>query len=634
MRKIIPLLLSVIIAFNSAGAITSAKKCTEYFGTNAGMQEYRTENGLPIYADNVTSYLAYDKTDGLFIRIQSQIDKSGYLAEYYDEQFALQRTEIIPRNDTFPLYGGFYISKDYNFILSGKRIDNENSYYQSTADEAAAEEELILIEKYNKKWEKISETVFSDAFSYEPFSYGTARFCEINNYLFIRTSHSFKLCPYGNENVHHQANMMLQLDMETMEIVDAQMRGADETEGYVSHSLNQFVISDGEKLLALDQGDCYPRALVMFEYFGAKDGKFSTLPCEKTTVIEFPIYEESYRYTGVSVGGFDSFNDFYAVSYSITSQDKTSICIATIDKTSKDVTVYELAETNKQCTPFLTKISSDELMVLWQEDGKTCYMTLNKHYLSTRIFAVAEFDNAKLSDCAPLCVDGNVIWYAYSNNMIYFYSLNRDQKMYIPTTHVIDNNHDYVPDYTVPTDDGYYEAYCEKCKKRAKFKLSTEINILWSTEKNGLYTNVLPEHVLPAGVILYFKIMDESDKLSKLSVEAEPNSVTIQFNEDLTGSIKFNKKGEYSITFRDKYNPLLFNVFYISSEGPVTGDANGNGKVDARDYLLIKRAYFGTYYLSPEQIEICDITKNGKLDARDYILLKRIYFGTYPAYHI
>ena len=60
----------------------------------------------------------------------------------------------------------------------------------------------------------------------------------------------------------------------------------------------------------------------------------------------------------------------------------------------------------------------------------------------------------------------------------------------------------------------------------------------------------------------------------------------------------------------------------------IVGDVNGNGKIDARDYLLLKRAYFGTFTLQCE-LAVADINGNGKIDARDYLLLKRAYFGTY-----
>ena len=68
--------------------------------------------------------------------------------------------------------------------------------------------------------------------------------------------------------------------------------------------------------------------------------------------------------------------------------------------------------------------------------------------------------------------------------------------------------------------------------------------------------------------------------------------------------------------------------FKITKPTYTVGDINGNGKIDARDYLLLKRAYFGTYTLNCAP-EAADINGNGKIDARDYLLLKRAYFGTY-----
>ncbi len=58
------------------------------------------------------------------------------------------------------------------------------------------------------------------------------------------------------------------------------------------------------------------------------------------------------------------------------------------------------------------------------------------------------------------------------------------------------------------------------------------------------------------------------------------------------------------------------------------GDVNQNEKIDARDYLLLKRAFFKTYKLTCDD-RIADINNNGRLDARDYLLLKRMFFGTY-----
>lgn len=59
------------------------------------------------------------------------------------------------------------------------------------------------------------------------------------------------------------------------------------------------------------------------------------------------------------------------------------------------------------------------------------------------------------------------------------------------------------------------------------------------------------------------------------------------------------------------------------------GDLNMDWKLDALDYMLVKRAVLGTYSI-PECDMICaDINKNGKIDAADYLLIKRSILGTF-----
>ena len=59
------------------------------------------------------------------------------------------------------------------------------------------------------------------------------------------------------------------------------------------------------------------------------------------------------------------------------------------------------------------------------------------------------------------------------------------------------------------------------------------------------------------------------------------------------------------------------------------GDVNGNGKIDASDYAMYKRAYLRTYTLNAEQLMRGDINGNGKTDASEYAMIKRHYLGTY-----
>lgn len=59
------------------------------------------------------------------------------------------------------------------------------------------------------------------------------------------------------------------------------------------------------------------------------------------------------------------------------------------------------------------------------------------------------------------------------------------------------------------------------------------------------------------------------------------------------------------------------------------GDINGDGKITAVDYMLLKRHILRTYALTADQLNRADINTDGKISAPDYMLLKRHVLGTY-----
>ena len=59
------------------------------------------------------------------------------------------------------------------------------------------------------------------------------------------------------------------------------------------------------------------------------------------------------------------------------------------------------------------------------------------------------------------------------------------------------------------------------------------------------------------------------------------------------------------------------------------GDANGDGKINARDYARVKRYCLNTLELSEEELLAADVNGDGKVNARDYGLIKRHCLGTY-----
>ncbi len=59
------------------------------------------------------------------------------------------------------------------------------------------------------------------------------------------------------------------------------------------------------------------------------------------------------------------------------------------------------------------------------------------------------------------------------------------------------------------------------------------------------------------------------------------------------------------------------------------GDIDGNGVLDAKDYMKLKRHVLSTYTLTEDEASRADVDNSGKIDARDYMMVKRAFLGTY-----
>lgn len=74
---------------------------------------------------------------------------------------------------------------------------------------------------------------------------------------------------------------------------------------------------------------------------------------------------------------------------------------------------------------------------------------------------------------------------------------------------------------------------------------------------------------------------------------------------------------------------LSISTVFATETANQLGDVDGNGKIEADDYILLKRLFFGMAKLGSDAKLRGDIDGNGELEADDYILLKRAFFGTY-----
>ncbi len=147
-------------------------------------------------------------------------------------------------------------------------------------------------------------------------------------------------------------------------------------------------------------------------------------------------------------------------------------------------------------------------------------------------------------------------------------------------------------------------------------------------------------------------IADPSPATVSVAISSDGKSFTdlgklTQSNAD-SGSSSWTKK-MYNKTLEEaidaKYVKFTYTLagakFCWSSEAAVfggeaqsedngkLGDIDASGKVDAKDYLLLKRHVLKTYTLNEKQLKPADVDKNGKIEAKEYLLLKRAVLGTY-----
>ena len=69
-------------------------------------------------------------------------------------------------------------------------------------------------------------------------------------------------------------------------------------------------------------------------------------------------------------------------------------------------------------------------------------------------------------------------------------------------------------------------------------------------------------------------------------------------------------------------------VYALPGKRPV-GDVNGDLKVTALDYAILKRVVLGTYTALENELSGCDVNGDGNIDSLDYAMLKRAVLGTY-----
>ena len=553
-KRMLSIVLSGAMAVStavSAGSFSAfaVAQCVAYSGSNVNAQDYVQ------WSDTVKSYLTVCD-NGNYMRVQSGAIEGKLLVEYYSSDFEPLSTKLI--DNELPVFGAFYDSGDNYYVLSGQENPKQNDSL-----------EVFRITKYDKNWNKIKSCGLYGANTTVPFDAGSARMTHSGDHLLVRTCHEMYKSSDGN---NHQSNVTIEVDMPSMTITDSYTGVMNVDYGYVSHSFNQFIKTDGNHIVALDHGDAHPRSAVLVKYNSDfTTGKFFPSYFDKVSNIDVVTYPEytagHYNYTGAAIGGFDVSSSSYIVAQSTVDLDyintsKTrNVYVSAVSKdlsTNKLNKITSYAEgTDSASAPLLVKINNNSFLLLWSRDTKVSCVKLNAD--GTVNGSIHTFEGS-LSDCQPVIKNGRAVWYVYDKNNVTFNSLNLSNLDDIKTVDV-KTGHDYETKYASKTD-GTVTQTCKSCGYVNKFTVPTSTTVYWRTDlSNTSFSSVLSKTQFSVGDSIDFWLYDDTDYTVEFS---DRSMVSVNKLENYANDIRritFKNGGSLTVKIYPTYNPSVAKTY-------------------------------------------------------------------------
>ncbi len=550
---VIALIAALIVSFSWSVPLTEKAYaadglCRVILGDNDSDQDYWR------WSEPIRSYLI--KEGSQLMRVQaSDEDEGKFQATYYDPSTykAVSRKTIYT---DLPIFGGFATDGTYYYVVTGQ---NNTGCSDSV--------EVFRITKYDKNWKSLGFSRLYGANTKYPFDAGSCRFAFSGNYMVVRTAHEM----YSG----HQANVTILYDKANNSIKASQTEVANYKTGYVSHSFNQFVQINNNKIVAVDHGDANDtRALVLLEYPSAiTTNSLPTLstanktPVTMTKILSFA-GSSGDNETGATVGAFEMNSSNYFIAYNTVVQDSNfanydtrNLYVAVVNKNTKEITQrkitnYSEGEGNTS-TPHLVAIGGGSYLLLWNEGNEVYGITLNANGTISSLKTLV--GSAYLSDCKPL-YDSNsnkVIWYNYDDDEEEFYEL--DLYTMSLTKHDYSYKHNHVYDST--SSDGYATMKCTNCGNTYKAVVPIDFTVKWNLSSSYYFDEAIPKPSYKSTVyydfssISYAEYNYNIEKLSDMVFTAD-DPVNCHVDESKK-TITFDKAGTYSFTAYPKYNPTL-----------------------------------------------------------------------------
>ena len=422
---------SATITVKSKNGITAACKVTVQNKANNPDSGEVKQNGASSNNISANDYYTWssvvksnltENSDKTLTRVEST--SKGVLVEKYSANGKTLISKSTIKNE-LPIYGGYFSGKNNNYIVFGQNNKGEK-------DSA----EIVRIVKYSKSWSRVSDCKIYGSNTFEPFEAGSLRMIELDGKLYVYTCHTM----YADSNkLNHQANMLFTVDESTMKTTDSMYEVSNLQDGYVSHSFNQFIKTDGTYIYRVDHSES--NNMIMSGQYLTVNGitlsrynkNSSSTNVAVTIPLKFDIH--SGNYTGASIGGFEvgSGNCLIAYTKDISSSCKSrnayiSVTDEYFNKTNNIALTSYKSGTKVSCrTPQLVKINENLFLVMWEEyNSSTKKVTTKAKTIDSSANTVASATlSVRLSDCQPvMCSDGTVKWYVSDNSSPKLYSIN------------------------------------------------------------------------------------------------------------------------------------------------------------------------------------------------------------------
>ncbi|WP_418837636.1 Ig-like domain-containing protein [Ruminococcus sp.] len=382
-----------------------------------------SDNHYNTWSSVTNSYLVQN-SDGTLTRLENT--SSGIVVENYSadgKKLISQRTISKELN----LFGGFYSGKDCNYLVFGQNNTSESN-----------SKEVVRVVKYTKSWSKVNSCSISGVNTTKPFSAGSLRMEEAGGKLYVYTCHEMYA---DSDGINNQANMLFTIDESSMSLTDSMYDVLNLTDGYVSHSFNQFIKADesGKYIYRVDHSESSNyfmngsylsvNGITLTKY--KADGKSTAVSV--SIPVKFDMNKSNY--TGASIGGFElgSGNCLIAYAKDVSSSCKTrNVYISVTDELfngTQNIALTNYGTSSKvTCrTPQLIKINDNLFLIMWEEynssTGKTATKTMTVDS-NGKTVTKAISHSFGLSDCQPVvCSDGMVKWYVTNNSAPTLYKL-------------------------------------------------------------------------------------------------------------------------------------------------------------------------------------------------------------------